>query len=54
MIDKPLIFTKTLLIISLVGFVIIGVLLLTNHWGFAIRITSYIYLVLVIAIYAQK
>jgi hypothetical protein len=34
--------------ISFIGFLVVGVLLLTNHWGWAIKITNYVFYLLVL------
>ncbi|MFC1625516.1 hypothetical protein ACFL1Q_00540 [Patescibacteria group bacterium] len=41
---------KVLISVSLLGLVVVGVLLLTNHPGFAIKITNYIFLLLLIGV----
>jgi len=34
----------------LLGFVPVGLLLLTNHWGMAIRITNYLFIILLFSV----
>lgn len=41
---------KLLITISLVGFLGVGVLLLTNHPGFAIKISNYLFFILSLGI----
>lgn len=43
-------FGKFLIFFGLMGFVAVGVLLFTNHPGFAIKITNYIYYTLFIGV----
>lgn len=41
---------KIILTVGLVGFLGIGILLFTNHWGFAIKITAYLYFILSVGV----
>lgn len=43
-------FWKLGIIITVAGFVVVGILLATDHPGFAIKITSYIYLLLLVTV----
>jgi len=45
---------KSLLTISLLGFLGVGVLLLTNHPGFAIKVTNYLFFILFAGIVYEK
>lgn len=45
---------KSLLAISLLGFLVVGGLLLTNHPGFAIKITNYLFFLLLVGIIYEK
>ncbi len=36
---------------SLVGFLAVGLLLATNHWGFAIKVTNYIFYLLLLSVF---
>jgi len=40
--------------IALLGFVAVGVLLFTNHWGMAIKITNYLYFLLLGLVIYEK
>lgn len=39
---------------ALFGFVAIGALLLTNHWGMAIKVTNYLYFLLLGLVIYEK
>lgn len=45
---------KPLLAISLLGFLGVGGLLLTNHLGFAIKVTNYLFFLLLVGIIYEK
>lgn len=45
---------KPFLIVTLLGFVGVGILLLTNHPGFAIKVTNYLFFVLFAVIVYEK
>lgn len=45
---------KSLLKISLLGFLGVGGLLLTNHPGFAIKVTNYLFFLLLVGITYEK
>ncbi len=42
-----------LLLFSLAGFLVVGFLLATNHPGFAIKITNYLYVLLLVSVLWQ-
>ena len=44
-------FSKLAISIALIGFLLVGVALLTNHSGFAQRVTSYIFFMLIFAVF---
>lgn len=37
---------KGALLLCLFGFLLVGMFLITNHWGFAIKIANYLYFIL--------
>lgn len=45
---------KLFLIVALLGFVGIGILLFTNHPGFAIKICNYLFFVILITLFYEK
>lgn len=45
---------KPFLTIALLGFVGVGILLVTNHPGFAIKVTNYLFLFLLAGIIYEK
>jgi hypothetical protein len=45
---------KIILAVGLTGFLGIGMLLFTNHWGLAIKITNYLYFLLLVGVGYEK
>lgn len=47
-------FIKLLFVFFLFGFIAVGILLLTNHPGFAIKITNYLFFILFVGIIYER
>lgn len=45
---------RILISISLAGFLVAGGLLLTSHWGFAIKIINYLFFVILFGVLYEK